>query len=222
MRLAARFVAENLRLGAPRRSLRGGSPRALELWSMTVRMAGSRPGMRPSGLTKTRRAGELLRDRARRLAPSRGSRAPRRSGAQHTRARQPFEPLTDGAQVLVLARRTEAPAELVEVGGDDGGGEGREGRAPASRTNRRFGDGAPVRQRGCGIGDAGRDELERMERRALARPRDERGSAALRHPSSVQYSWRSRRFSAASRGCRGGASEVRGELRNCRLLPHKE
>jgi hypothetical protein len=48
-------------------------------------------------------------------------------GAQHTGAREPFEPLTDGAQVLVGARRTEASAEFVQVGGDNGGGEGDDG-----------------------------------------------------------------------------------------------
>src|SRR5687767_13930436 len=98
MRLSARFVAENLRLGASRRPFRGDSPRALEPWSMTVRMARVVRHGRRCGI-----------------------------GAQHTRAREPFEPLMDGAQVLVRARRTEAPAELVEVGGDDGGRRGGEG-----------------------------------------------------------------------------------------------
>jgi hypothetical protein len=51
-----------------------------------------------------------------------------------------------------------------------GGGESREGKPPLIAPAAELGDGAPVSCAVVGIGDAGRDELERMERRKCSAP----------------------------------------------------
>ena len=87
----------------------------------------------------------------------------RRVRRQQARAREPFEPLADAGEVQVRARGAEPLDELVEVGGDERGGEGREGDAarfqPAAELRHR----APVGGASMGVRDASGEELDRVE-----------------------------------------------------------